>query len=335
MNSHYTRMQQNIESFFKKSVPASSVHLPPPAFGDDLVVWGKQHCVQQTSKHRAIESVTRKRSYGQFHLEFGQSDFLMRTCSECGMKYSPGDQGDEKAHMEFHKNYTHGIRFKGWCNERILNVQGLDDFGRIIFVQNCDPPAKINKVKDIVKMMEIDLGYGWIYHKLCKVYLFVAAHKIVGCLVAEPIKEAFRVVSSLEKFEHSGPIKKEARTRVEPSPLPFGNIILKRELVKKDASVKKNDMSVGKPNGATFCEEKAIPVTCGIRAIWVAPYHRRKHIATRLLEAARFSFSGNGVLDRHQLAFSQATEIGKALAFSYMGDHLLVYKSNEDRRQLG
>ncbi|KAI4330421.1 hypothetical protein MLD38_028711 [Melastoma candidum] len=328
-------MQQNIESFFKKSVPASSVYLPPQAFDDDLVVYGKQHCVQQTFKHRAIKSVNRKRSYGQFHLEFGQSDFLIRTCSECGMKYSPGDKGDEKAHTEFHKNYTHGIRFKGWCNERILNVEGSDDFGRIIFVQNCDPPVKINKVKDIVKMMEIDLGYGWIYHKLCKVYLFVAAHRIVGCLVAEPIKEAFRLVSSLEKFEHSGPIKKEARTRVEPSPLPFGNIILKRQLV-KDTSVKKNDMLVVKPNGATFCEEKAIPVTCGIRAIWVAPYHRRKHIATRLLEAARFSFSENGVLDRHQMAFSQATEIGKALAFSYMGDyHLLVYKSNEDRRQLG
>ncbi|KAI3734577.1 hypothetical protein L6452_14048 [Arctium lappa] len=29
-----------------------------------------------------------------------------------GFKFVPGDEGDEKAHKEFHKNYTHGIGFK-------------------------------------------------------------------------------------------------------------------------------------------------------------------------------------------------------------------------------
>lgn len=54
----------------------------------------------------------KKRSYAQFHLELGQSDFLFRTCSTCGMKYTPGDEDDEKTHKAFHKDYTHGIRFK-------------------------------------------------------------------------------------------------------------------------------------------------------------------------------------------------------------------------------
>lgn len=54
----------------------------------------------------------KKRSYAQFHLELGQSDFLLRTCSECGIKYAPGDEGDEKAHTAFHKNYTQGLQFK-------------------------------------------------------------------------------------------------------------------------------------------------------------------------------------------------------------------------------
>ena len=54
----------------------------------------------------------KKRSYAQFHLDFGQSDFLLHTCSTCGVKYAPGDAEDEKTHKEFHKNYTNGIQFK-------------------------------------------------------------------------------------------------------------------------------------------------------------------------------------------------------------------------------
>lgn len=54
----------------------------------------------------------KKRSYAQFHLDFGQSDFNLHTCSTCGFKYSPGEEEDEKAHKAFHKDYTHGIPFK-------------------------------------------------------------------------------------------------------------------------------------------------------------------------------------------------------------------------------
>ena len=53
--------------------------------------------------------LNKKRSYAQFHLDLGQSDFNLRTCSTCGAKYAPGD---EKEHKIFHKNYTHGIQFK-------------------------------------------------------------------------------------------------------------------------------------------------------------------------------------------------------------------------------
>ena len=54
----------------------------------------------------------KKRSYAQFHLEFGQSDFVLHTCSTCGIKYVAGDEKDEKIHKGFHKDYTHGIQFK-------------------------------------------------------------------------------------------------------------------------------------------------------------------------------------------------------------------------------
>ena len=55
---------------------------------------------------------SKKRSYVQLYLEFGQSDFLLHTCSTCGFKYARGDESDEKIHKSFHKNYTQGVQFK-------------------------------------------------------------------------------------------------------------------------------------------------------------------------------------------------------------------------------
>lgn len=56
--------------------------------------------------------VNKKRSYAQYHLELGQSDFLLHTCSVCGLRYALGDEGDEKVHKTFHKIYYEGIQFK-------------------------------------------------------------------------------------------------------------------------------------------------------------------------------------------------------------------------------
>lgn len=56
--------------------------------------------------------LNKKRSYAQFHLDLGQSDFLLRTCTTCGFKYAAGEEGDEKVHKTFHKDHTLGIQFK-------------------------------------------------------------------------------------------------------------------------------------------------------------------------------------------------------------------------------
>ena len=60
----------------------------------------------------APKTLNKKRSYTQFHLELGQSDFLLRHCVECGATYAPGDELDEKSHQSFHKDYMNGIPFK-------------------------------------------------------------------------------------------------------------------------------------------------------------------------------------------------------------------------------
>lgn len=103
-------------------------------------------------------------------LKVGQSDFLLHTCKVCSFQYAAGDEEDEKVHRTFHKNYTHGLPFKvvvicvffsyaawfinemgylfyrkGWRNERVVDEL---DKGRIILVQDGDPPSQFKKVLD-------------------------------------------------------------------------------------------------------------------------------------------------------------------------------------------
>lgn len=113
-------MQSKISAFFKSSSTSASID------DDDLSLW-------ENTQHRIINTYSRtrpnpnavpsdpkpvtvvknkKRSYAQFHLDFGQSDFLLRECPTCGIKFTPGDPHDEKSHNEFHKSYTHGIQFR-------------------------------------------------------------------------------------------------------------------------------------------------------------------------------------------------------------------------------
>ncbi|KAF2289622.1 hypothetical protein GH714_037556 [Hevea brasiliensis] len=253
----------------------------------------KDLCLKPESRSSG-KVLNKKRSCAQFHLDLGQSDFNFRTCSACGVKYAPGEEEDEKNHKTFHRNYTHGVQYKGCRNERVVHMP-CSELGRIVLVVGSDPPAQRNKVQEVVKMMEIELGGGWIFHKL------------------------------LDK--RSDATKKDSKS--DSTTLRFGEIILQRETTKKAPTVNSLEVLDRKSNGAIVCEEKAVSAICGIRAIWVTPSNRRKCIAAQLLDAVRKSFCIGFILQQSQIAFSPPTSAGKALAFSYTGTaSFMVYKPN-------
>ncbi|KAH7843641.1 hypothetical protein Vadar_019068 [Vaccinium darrowii] len=170
--------------------------------------------------------LNKKRSYAQFHLELGQSDFLLHTCTTCGFKYAAGDEGDEKVH----KNCTHGIQFK---------------------------------VQEVVKMMAMDLGEEWIFRKHCKVYLFLESQRIAGCLVAEQIKKAYKILSSSKGGGgHRSTGTKDAKPN--PTTLQFGEVVFQREVTRKATSDTSYKVLEANLSGAILCEEEAVPASCGI-----------------------------------------------------------------------
>ncbi|KAI3903307.1 hypothetical protein MKW98_031961 [Papaver atlanticum] len=76
------------------------------------------------------------------------------------------------------------------------------------------------------------------------------------------------------------------------------------------------------PSGVILCENDAVSALCGVRAIWVSPFNRRKHVGTKLLDAARKSFSKGYTIEASQVAFSQPTTAGKVFASKYSGTSL-------------
>ncbi|XP_006348475.1 protein CHROMOSOME TRANSMISSION FIDELITY 7-like isoform X1 [Solanum tuberosum] len=271
--------------------------------------------------------LNKKRKYVQVYLELGQSDFLLHTCTICGFKYAKGDEEDEKFHKTFHKNYTHGIPLKGWRNERIIRIPSLE-IGRIILVLDDDPTPQKNKVKEVVKMMEMELGDGWIYHQLCKVYLFISSQRISGCLVAEPITRAYKILSRPEGSRCNVSPEKEAKQT--STTLQFGGVSFQREMVRRNQPTKSCEESDESISGIVLCEKEAVSAVCGIRAIWVTPSNRRKHIASYLLDAVRESFCKDLGLKRSELAYSQPTSAGKAFISSYTrSTSFLIYTTSD------
>ncbi|XP_024996276.1 protein CHROMOSOME TRANSMISSION FIDELITY 7 isoform X2 [Cynara cardunculus var. scolymus] len=325
-------MQLKINSFFKSSSPSTvqreTLDLPLSPLEDlsNEVDFTKEPEIPIIYTRRAPNSDRRDDGEwtGKDPKKLDSRRPLVVVKSE---KFAPGDEGDEKAHKEFHKNYTHGIGFKGWRNERVIDMLSLE-CGRVILVLKDDPPAHSKKVKEVIGMMETELGDGWIFHEQCKVYLFICSQRVAGCLVAESINKAYQLVSNSDEKSDVTTAPEEDR-RLTSTTLKFGGVSFQREIVTKNPLAKNERKANDDLLGAIICEKDAVPAVCGIRAIWVTPSNRRKHIATHLLEATRKSFCPGLSLEHRQLAFSQPTNVGKLLASSYTNTKsILVYTTN-------
>ncbi|KAM0940420.1 putative transcription regulator GNAT family [Dioscorea sansibarensis] len=326
-------MQPKISAFFKPSDPKSleKCERPESDIQRENEKWNLKSAKSGSKVASANKILNKKRSYAQYHLELGQSDFLLHTCNVCGLMYAKGEEDDEKVHKEFHKEYYEGVRFKGWHNERVVSVHS-DAGDRVLMVVNEDSPVQKRKLQSVVKFIEKELGFadGEILHKLCKAYLYISNHRIVGCLVAEPIKTAHRVIVSHPTAKNSSDTTEKSDSRgPNRTLLHFGDIGFNLEVIKRCKLTKSRETDQW-VNGAILSEEKAVPALCGVRAIWVVPSHRRKGIGSKLLDAMRKSFCADKQLEHAECAFSSPTSAGHALATSYTRSmSFLVYRSGD------
>lgn len=152
--------------------------------------------LKQTNVQKNIHSRdTSKGGKDQLVIDAGQKHFGTTMCKSCGMIYTASNPEDEIQHLQHHHRFLEGIKYVGWKRERVV-AEFWD--GKIVLVLPRDPSYAIKKVEDVQELVDLELGFQQIV-PMCpdktKTFLFIDEKRVVGCLIAEPIKQAFRVLS--------------------------------------------------------------------------------------------------------------------------------------------
>uniref|UniRef100_A0A663E9K6 Establishment of sister chromatid cohesion N-acetyltransferase 2 n=2 Tax=Aquila chrysaetos chrysaetos TaxID=223781 RepID=A0A663E9K6_AQUCH len=231
-----------------------------------------------------------KRSRDQMIIDAGQKHFGAIVCKSCSMIYTAGSPEDEAQHIQHHERFLEGLRYVGWKKERVV-AEFWD--GKIVLILPNDPKYAVKKAEDVREIVDNELGFKQVSLSCpakTKVYLFVSNEKmIVGCLVAESIKQAFRVLS-------------------EPGAVPSSG---------QDAL---------QHHRAWRCSTEPEPAVCGISRIWVFGPKRRKGIARHMVDTVRSTFMYGCYLSTNEIAFSDPTPDGKLFATKYcQTPNFLVY----------
>ncbi|XP_053106391.1 N-acetyltransferase ESCO2 isoform X2 [Hemicordylus capensis] len=219
---------------------------------------------------------------GQMVIDAGQKHFGAVACKSCGMVYSAANPEDEAQHIQYHQRFLGRMKYVGWKNERVVAEFMA---GKIVLILQDDPKYAIKKAEDVRELVDNELGFKQVvltYPAQTQTYLFVSnERKIVGCLIAEPVRQAFRVLSE-------PPATLESPT--------------------------KNSLE---HHRAWCCSAKPEKVVCGISRIWVFSPMRRKGIASRLVDVVRHTFLFGSYLSTNEIAFSDPTPDGKLFATKY------------------
>nr|CAD7265992.1 unnamed protein product [Timema shepardi] len=130
----------------------------------------------------------------KYQIDAGQKKFGATQCSDCGIVYQQGDPDDEMSHLNFH-NSSKSLKFAGWKQERVVGEYGN---GRVVLITPNDSKVWCKKAADVVEVADKDLGYAesGLNISNSKVYLYIEDRQVVGCLVAEHVTEAHRLLSS-------------------------------------------------------------------------------------------------------------------------------------------
>ncbi|XP_070271644.1 N-acetyltransferase ESCO2 [Myotis yumanensis] len=293
-DSHSENKAVSSESIVYPIFSASSVNTKRSLVGEQPSVASitPTNFLKQTNTQKSINARdANKETKNQLIIDAGQKHFGATMCKSCGMIYTASNPEDELQHVQHHHRFLEGIKYTGWKRERVV-AEFWD--GKIVLVLPHDPSYAIKKAEEVQELVDNELGFQQVVPRCpnkTKTFLFISDEKkVVGCLIAEPIQQAFRVLS--EPTSPESPNSKECHR-------------------------------------AWRCSNVPVPAVCGISRIWVFRLKRRKRIARRLVDTLRNRFMFGCFLSTNEIAFSDPTPDGKLFAAKYCNTpNFLVYNFN-------
>jgi N-acetyltransferase len=247
------------------------------------------------------------------------------------MTYTPTVAADTQMHDMYHNRHSSGIELgkaflktaMKWCYE-VPHISGAV----IVVDRKLSAPARkvvvkvlevVNKELGSVDISEEELwtqravpGEGDPDARKCdryKAFMHVLDGKCVGVCMAERIGRAYKALPN---------------TRDEGRKMEFNAI----ESGKDDAPKSKDTAMEQPPTPTSTSHEQSTiilsretyPAIVGVSRIWTSRTFRRKGIAKNLLECVMNQFIYGMEIERTDVAFSQPTEMGTALAKSWFGN---------------
>ena len=266
---------------------------------------------------RKTQPPAKKARLTQMQIDLGGE--IGRTCKGCGMSYIPSNAEDAGLHKEFHSMNTGGVDMgRGFSKDPAATV--VNRFGegeQVAMVEGKSALGIRNKVKKVLEVVNrelgaVDIADGDLWGKMpplesddhkkgerkralrtgkpeeqegrFRVFLYLAGDRCIGLCLAERIRSASKVVdSSGEKIsnQENGAVARSSSILTETSQ----NLAL-----------------------------------LGISRIWTSKSHRRKGIASALLNCASNHFFYGIEVPKEFVAFSQPTESGGQLAEGWFGE---------------
>ena len=156
--------------------------------------------------------------------------------------------------------------------------------------------------------------------------------KIVGCVVAQPIATAMRII----RFTNTPGQELPTKTECSPSPrrarqnddqeVDGSNEAPHRPSTSYGSS--RGDLITVDASTSLYCSPEPLPTPLGIPRMFVSSSYRRLGIASRLLTAAAENFIHGITLDpaKGEVAFTQPTTSGQALMEKWGGKGARVYR---------
>ena len=149
---------------------------------------------------RAKKSQSSSADPTQMVIDAGQKQIAGESamCKSCLFLYAKGDTHEERLHEAAHRKYLGIVGFAGWKNERLALEDDAGDW-KVLRVKPGDPKRHWEKANAVREVVDAALGIasGPLRQPSgSEAYLMVAEKRVVGFLLAEPLKATDKLEKS-------------------------------------------------------------------------------------------------------------------------------------------
>ncbi|KAL5365314.1 ESCO1/2 acetyl-transferase-domain-containing protein [Aspergillus floccosus] len=252
-------------------------------------------------KAAAAAGTTPQPALRQMQIDLGHE--VRRTCATCGMEYIPSNAEDAALHKKFHDMNSTGVDLgkafmRANASRWVYEATRFDE-GYVVIVDRKASPTAKNQAKKVLEVISKELSSPEIDDDVLWSQIEPPKHLRGSNGSAEKV-DRYKVFLHMKDSRCVGACLTERIWEAHPVEKPTAP----RNGV--DAAVTRRDTTH--------------PAIVGVSRIWTSGASRRKGIAMDLLDCVVSNFIYGMEIPKEQMAFSQPTESGKALAQAFFGD---------------